>query len=135
PPRANSIVAAIERWGESVVDAAPEWPGDAMSELLLRAAPSDTIPLEQMAGPDDGVHAVVASLLSRESGYLAVQGPPGTGKTYLAAHVIRDLIEKHHWQIGVTAQSHKVVENVLDAVVMDAHLSPDLVATAPATDA
>ncbi len=128
PPRANSIVAAIEAWGESVVEAAPEWPGDAMSELLLRSAPAATSPLEPMAGPDDGVRAVVASLLSRESGYLAVQGPPGTGKTYLAAHVIRELIENHHWQIGVTAQSHKVVENVLDAVVMDAGLDSDLVA-------
>jgi uncharacterized protein len=128
PPRANSIVAAIEGWGQSVVDASPEWPGDAMSELLLRKPPSEMIPLEPMKGPDDGVRAVVASLLSRPSGYIAVQGPPGTGKTYLAAHVIRGLIEKHHWQIGVTAQSHKVVENVLDAVVVDAHLNPELVA-------
>src|SRR5690606_21624394 len=134
-PRADSIVAAIEAWGASVVDAEPEWPGDAMSDLLLRKAPAEVSPLEPMTGPDDGVRAVVASLLSRQSGYLAVQGPPGTGKTYLAAHVIRELIENHRWQIGVTAQSHKVVENVLDAVVMDAHLSPDLVATAPATDA
>jgi len=135
PPRANSIVAAIENWGQSVVDANPEWPGDAMSELLLHKPPSETIPLEPMSGPDDGVRAVVASLLSRQSGYLAVQGPPGTGKTYLAAHVIRELIEKHHWRVGVTAQSHKVVENVLDAVVVDAHLNSELVAKAPSTEA
>lgn len=135
PPPAKSIVAAIENWGDTILDADPEWPGDAMSELLLHTAPSETAPLEPMNSPDDGVRAVVASLLSRQSGYLAVQGPPGTGKTYLAAHVIRELIEKHHWQIAVTAQSHKVVENVLDAVVMDAQLSPELVAKAPATDA
>ncbi|MEO7349246.1 MAG: TM0106 family RecB-like putative nuclease, partial [Terrimesophilobacter sp.] len=92
PPRADSIVAAIEAWGASVVDAEPEWPGDAMSDLLLRKAPAEASPLEPMTGPDDGVRAVVASLRSRQSGYLAVQGPPGTGKTYLAAHVIRELI-------------------------------------------
>ncbi|WP_341953394.1 TM0106 family RecB-like putative nuclease [Salinibacterium sp. TMP30] len=130
PPRADSIVAAIEAWGETVVAAAPEWPADAMSDLLLRKAPAASSALESMTGPDDGVRAVIASLLGMESGYLAVQGPPGTGKTYLAAHVIRELIEKHHWQIGVTAQSHKVVENVLDAVVLDADVNPELVAKA-----
>ncbi|GAA1210818.1 TM0106 family RecB-like putative nuclease [Rhodoglobus aureus] len=130
PPRADSIVAAIESWGATVVDAAPAWPDDAMSDLLLRKAPAAASALEPMKSADDGVRAVIASLLSRESGYLAVQGPPGTGKTYLAAHVIQELAEKHHWKIGVTAQSHKVVENVLDAVVLDANLNPELVAKA-----
>ena len=134
PPPANSIVAAIEAWGATVVDAAPEWPDDAMSELLLRKAPAEVSALEPMKGADDGVRAVIASLLSRESGYLAVQGPPGTGKTYLAAHVIQRLVEKHHWKVGITAQSHKVVENVLDAVVLDASLNPELVAKAVPTD-
>jgi len=134
PPRADSIVAAIEEWGETVVAAAPEWPDDAMSDLLLRKAPAAVSTLEPMKGADDGVRAVIASLLSRESGYLAVQGPPGTGKTYLAAHVIQELVEKHHWKVGITAQSHKVVENVLDAVVLDANLSPELVAKAVPTD-
>ncbi|QYH34784.1 bifunctional RecB family nuclease/DEAD/DEAH box helicase [Salinibacterium sp. M195] len=130
PPRADSIVAAIEAWGETVVAAAPEWPDDAMSDLLLRKAPADVAVLEPMKSADDGVRAVIASLLSRESGYLAVQGPPGTGKTYLAAHVIQRLVEKHHWKVGITAQSHKVVENVLDAVVLDASLDRELVAKA-----
>ncbi|MBH0117004.1 TM0106 family RecB-like putative nuclease [Salinibacterium sp. NG253] len=130
PPRADSIVAAIEAWGETVVAAAPEWPDDAMSDLLLRKAPAEVSALEPMTSADDGVRAVIASLLSRESGYLAVQGPPGTGKTYLAAHVIQELVEKHHWKVGITAQSHKVVENVLDAVVLDASLDRDLVAKA-----
>jgi predicted RecB family nuclease len=134
PPPANSIVAAIEEWGATVANAAPEWPDDAMSDLLLRKAPAAVSPLEPMKGADDGVRAVIASLLSRESGYLAVQGPPGTGKTYLAAHVIQELVEKHHWKVGITAQSHKVVENVLDAVVLDANLNPELVAKAVPTD-
>lgn len=135
PPRADNLVAAIEQWGESLVQAHPAWPGDAMSGLLLRAAPDVDGSLEKMRDADDGVRAVVASLLRMDRGYLAVQGPPGTGKTYLAAHVIRELIENHHWSIGVTAQSHKVVENVLDAVVADAGLDENLAAKAPSSDA
>src|SRR5690606_22585238 len=57
------------------------------------------------------------SLLRLDRSYLAVQGPPGTGKTYLAARVIRRLVEQHGWRIGVVAQSHRVVENVLEGAV------------------
>ncbi|MGE4428323.1 MAG: DEAD/DEAH box helicase, partial [Solirubrobacteraceae bacterium] len=57
----------------------------------------------------------------------AVQGPPGTGKTYLGAHVIAALVRDHGWRIGVVAQSHAVVENLLDAVVDDAGLDPERV--------
>ena len=46
-----------------------------------------------------------------------MQGPPGTGKTYVASHVIARLVADHGWRIGVVAQSHAVVENVLDAVI------------------
>ena len=84
-----------------------------------------------MHGADDSVRAVVASLTRMRRGHLAVQGPPGTGKTYLAAHVIKELIDQHQWAIGVTAQSHKVIENVLEAVVRDAGLPPDLAGKKP----
>jgi superfamily I DNA and/or RNA helicase len=75
------------------------------------------------------VRATIASVRDLDASYLAVQGPPGTGKTYLASHVIRELVEQHQWKIGVVAQSHKVVENVLRTVVA-AGVSADLVAKA-----
>jgi superfamily I DNA and/or RNA helicase len=46
-----------------------------------------------------------------------VHGPPGTGKTYTAAHVITRLVTHHGWRIGVVAQSHAVVENLLQGVI------------------
>jgi uncharacterized protein len=134
PPPAKSLVAAIEAWGASVVRASPRWPDDAMSGLLLRRPPAAAVALEPMRSADDGPRAVAESLARMDRGYLAVQGPPGTGKTYLAAHVIQELVATHHWRIGVTAQSHKVVENVLNAVVVDAHLNPELVAKAAPTE-
>ena len=139
PPKPGALVQAIEDWGQSVALAAPTWPGDAMSSLLLRRpAHADSNgqlgALEPMRNADDGVRAVVASLVTMTAGHLAVQGPPGTGKTYLAAHVIAELVSVHGWSIGVTAQSHAVVEHVLDAIVLEGGLDPDLVGKAPPSD-
>jgi uncharacterized protein len=46
---------------------------------------------------------------------LAVQGPPGSGKTYSGGHMICALIRQGK-KVGVTATSHKVIRNLLDAV-------------------
>lgn len=43
---------------------------------------------------------------------LPIQGPPGTGKTYTAAHMICELI-KTGKKVGITAQSHAVIMNLL----------------------
>lgn len=46
---------------------------------------------------------------------LAIQGPPGTGKTHTGSHVISRLA-KQGKRIGITAVSHKVIDNLLDGV-------------------
>ncbi|MBP8136889.1 MAG: TM0106 family RecB-like putative nuclease, partial [Candidatus Eisenbacteria bacterium] len=51
---------------------------------------------------------------------LAVQGPPGSGKTYLGAQMIRALVAAGK-RVGVVAPSHKVIENLLEAVAAQAH--------------
>ncbi|MBC7590392.1 MAG: TM0106 family RecB-like putative nuclease, partial [Salinibacterium sp.] len=129
PPNAQSIVAAIEEWGEAVVAVDAGWPLDAAADILT-ASPPRGAGLEPLRHADDSVRAVTTSLLGLDNSYLAVQGPPGTGKTYLAAHVITALVREHSWRIGVVAQSHKVVENVL-AKVVDAGLAPGLVGKVP----
>jgi uncharacterized protein len=50
-----------------------------------------------------------------EGTVLAIQGPPGSGKTYSGGHMIFELI-KQGKKVGVTATSHKVIRNLLDAV-------------------
>jgi superfamily I DNA and/or RNA helicase len=65
----------------------------------------------------DTTRDIVAALRDLDSSYLAVHGPPGTGKTFTASKVIADLVNQNHWRIGVVAQSHAVVENVLSSVV------------------
>jgi uncharacterized protein len=46
---------------------------------------------------------------------LPIQGPPGTGKTWTGARMIVDLVRAGR-RVGVTAQSHRVIGNMLDAI-------------------
>lgn len=138
PPRAGRLIEAIDEWGSALLAAqteiaGPEWPRDPMVDILRRVAPRTRTGGLAPPGPDL-VPSVVGSLLGLERSYLAVQGPPGTGKTYLGAHVIAELVSRHRWKIGVVAQSHSVVENLLDAIV-SAGLDPRLVGKVPKADA
>jgi superfamily I DNA and/or RNA helicase len=51
-----------------------------------------------------------------DGGTLCIQGPPGTGKTTTAAAIILELLHRGK-HIGVTANSHKVILNLMRAVV------------------
>ena len=57
------------------------------------------------------MHAAVRAL---DRSYVAVQGPPGAGKTFLASHVIARLVAEGA-KVGVVAQSHAVIENLMSA--------------------
>jgi len=106
----------------------PAWPTGPAFDLLLRAQPSlGKVNLHQTG---DQIRDIVKALTEIDSSYLAVQGPPGSGKTYLTARVIKDLVETHNWRIGVVGQSHKVIENLLAAIV-NAGLDPNLIAKKP----
>jgi uncharacterized protein len=50
-----------------------------------------------------------------DQSYLFIQGPPGAGKTYTSAHVIVELIRQGK-RIGVAANSHKAIHNLLRKV-------------------
>ncbi|WP_067879712.1 TM0106 family RecB-like putative nuclease [Agromyces aureus] len=135
PPRAGAQKDAIAGWAERIARIWPSWPKNAAVDLLRRSAPRtrDGLGLgasATLAAHHDYVAAVTAGLQQLDDSYLAVQGPPGTGKTYVASHVIAALVSQHAWKIGVVAQSHAVVENVLDATIR-AGLAPDLVGKAP----
>lgn len=53
---------------------------------------------------------------SMPCGVIPVQGPPGTGKSFTGAHMICELI-KAGKRVGVTANSHKVIRNLIDKVI------------------
>lgn len=120
PPQAGSQQAAIDAWADAVLAAAPSvadaFPQDAASDLLLRRAPR-TRSGALARGSGDDVADIVASVLDLDHSYLAVQGPPGTGKTYVGSHVIARLVAEKGFRVGVVAQSHAVVEHMLERVV------------------
>jgi len=54
-------------------------------------------------------------------GTLAIQGPPGSGKTTIGAEIILELV-KAGKRVGITANSHKVIGNLLDKLMEVARL-------------
>ncbi|WP_374946105.1 TM0106 family RecB-like putative nuclease, partial [Agreia sp.] len=118
PPPPGTQVDAIAEWGRAILDAHPVPLADPAYDVLRRVPPRATLaPVVDADGEGDVASALVASLLTLDRSYLAVQGPPGTGKTYTGSHVIARLVHEHGWKIGVVAQSHAAVENMLRAVV------------------
>ena len=90
---------------------------DAASALLLRRRPGDGAP-EGSPLRHDGERAGDAArriILGLGGSYLPVQGPPGAGKTFTGADAIVDLVAAGE-RVGVTAPSHAVIRNLLDAV-------------------
>jgi uncharacterized protein len=49
-------------------------------------------------------------------GILPIQGPPGAGKTFTGAQMICELVRRGK-TVGVTATSHKVIRNLIDAAI------------------
>ncbi|GAA4477608.1 TM0106 family RecB-like putative nuclease [Rhodococcus olei] len=118
PVPTKNIETAIAAQAAAMAGVLPSMPGTAAVDILRRIPPRTRSgrPLP-VADPDDRAPAIVAALLDLDDSYLAVQGPPGTGKTHTGAAVVADLVTRHGWRVGVVAQSHSVVENMLDAVV------------------
>ena len=126
PPPVKSIEAALRDVGERALDT-PDLPRTAGLDLLARRAPRLSGSATSLPHTGSTIDDIVGALLAVDSSYVAVQGPPGTGKTYSGSRVIKRLVEDHGWRVGVVAQSHAVVENMLSGVIK-ARLDPDLVA-------
>ncbi|GAA4382369.1 TM0106 family RecB-like putative nuclease [Brevibacterium sp. NPDC049920] len=134
PPRTDSLRQSILDWVADARENAPDWPMGAAADVLARR-PSRLRSggLAQVSG-DDTVGAVVDSAVRLDGSYLAVQGPPGTGKTYLAARAIARLVAERGWKVGVVAQSHAVVDNVLTEIVENGLLEVGAVSKAQSDD-
>ena len=128
PPMAGSQQGAIDEWADAVIQAAPTFPTDPATDLLLRRPPR-TGSGRLARGSGDRVADIVQTIADLDHSYLAIQGPPGTGKTYVGSHVVARLVAERGFRVGIVAQSHAVVENMLDRIV-DAGLAKEHVAKA-----
>lgn len=106
--------AAILEWGEQVAASATPIADPALD--LLRREPPRVRGGLLAADAATPAERIVHALEGMHRSYLAVQGPPGSGKTYVGATVLRALAERG-WRIGVVAQSHDVVEHLLQQAI------------------
>jgi predicted RecB family nuclease len=113
PPSPGTQVTAIADWGSRVLGALPDMLPDPALDILRRQSPRGGV----VPATGTTAEAIRDTLLTLDRSYLAVQGPPGTGKTYTGSRVIAELVAKHGWRVGVVAQSHATVENMLAAVI------------------
>lgn len=130
PPRVVSLQGAIDEWADAVHAAAPGFPADPATDILRRVPPRTISGASLPPAGEDTVDAIVRAVLDLDRSYLAVQGPPGTGKTYTGSRVIARLAKEHGFSIGVVAQSHAIIETLMERVVGDG-LAPSQVAKAP----
>ncbi|MFS0852908.1 TM0106 family RecB-like putative nuclease [Microbacterium sp. 179-I 3D4 NHS] len=130
PPRVVSLQGAIDEWADAVHEAAPGFPEDAATDIIRRIPPRTVSGNPIPSGEDDTIDAIVRAVLDLDRSYLAVQGPPGTGKTYTGSQVIARLVNDHGFRVGVVAQSHAIIETLLERIVADG-VSPARVAKAP----
>ena len=88
---------------------------DAVRALLLRTPPGD-VPGDAVVRPGETPLDAAVRLAPDLAGrVLPVQGPPGSGKTYTGAHMIVALAMAGQ-RVGVVANSHKVIGNLLHKV-------------------
>jgi uncharacterized protein len=113
----DALAEALLRIGEYVAEHGVAGPGryQAARDLLLRRPPE--IGGAPLRLPGEAVVASAIRIVPKlVTGVLPIQGPPGAGKTFSAAQMICALVATGA-RVGITANSHKVIRNLLDKVV------------------
>ena len=113
PEQQNALV----RIGEYVADHGlyGDGPYQAARDLLLRASPRLRGATIREPG-ETTLEAAIRLCGHLHGGVMPIQGPPGAGKTYTGARMICELVRLGK-TVGITANSHKVIRNLIDATI------------------
>ena len=113
PLRTREQRAALERLGSSMLAGDGRYP--ALYDILARTPPRirGRTPGESIQTID--IAEQRALTLNLDASYLFIQGPPGTGKTWTGARLVTELMRRGR-RVGVAANSHKAIHNLLDEV-------------------
>ena len=121
--------ASLIEIGEWVAEHGIEADGPFLAARdLLRGLPPRVgqAPGEVLSRPDETDLAAARRLaMTLDRTTLPIQGPPGSGKTYSGARMILTLLAAGK-RVGITGTSHKVIGNLLKAVLKAAQEEPDV---------
>lgn len=111
---------ALMRLGEAALATTPGPEFATGIGILSCAAPLLPEQMQPVAGESAQLRARKL-VKNMGAGVLPIQGPPGTGKTWLGAHIVVDMIRELADQqrtpvIAVTANAHRVIDNMLIAI-------------------
>lgn len=107
----EAVFRYVEAWSQGTILS------QAVDDLLHRRPPRLKRHRRGRIIPEDAdvVKASVDVVRRMKETVLCIQGPPGTGKTFTAAQAVMGLLQDGK-KVGVTANSHKAILNVLRAV-------------------
>jgi uncharacterized protein len=104
PIKNEALRDAVWRFADSIVEGEGKF---AAVRALLRKDPPTF--------RNRGRNASLTRISALDDSYLFIQGPPGAGKTTTGAQLIVGLLRQGK-RVGVTSNSHKVINNLLRAV-------------------
>jgi predicted RecB family nuclease len=115
PINTNALREAIYRFATDVIDGNNNYA--AVRDILAKASPRIKARHsgQAIAKDTDLLAATTKAVAGLANSYVFIQGPPGAGKTYTSAHVIVELIRQGK-KVGVAANSHKAIHNLLDMI-------------------
>ena len=117
----DPIIKAIRRFVDSSLRDEKKY--KATYEILNKNYPKiknikegeNIIENENIVEDDDFLKESFKTVEAMDKTYLYFQGPPGVGKTHAAAFIVIKLLKKSK-KIGITANSHKVIFNLLSKI-------------------
>lgn len=115
-PVATPVIrSAIYRVADSILAGQNKY--RAVMDILDKAAPriSGKASGQPIVGEGDLQAETIRAVAAMDNSYLFIQGPPGAGKTHTSAHTIIELMRQGK-KIGITANSHKAIHNLLKKV-------------------
>jgi uncharacterized protein len=116
-PNTNVIASALNKFIQSYLDkGTPKY--KCADDLLKKNHPDIPSFISGKSIIDyqkDIIEESIKVIKNLNSSYILIQGPPGSGKTYASAKIILSLL-KDGKKVGVTSNSHKAINNLLEKI-------------------
>ena len=115
PFKTDKLEASTYKFIDSVIEKKNKY--NALISILLKQNPKIKGIKEgdKIIKTHDFTSEIPKIISNLDNSYIYIQGPPGTGKTTQASNAIVELL-KSNKKIGITANSHKVIHNLLDKI-------------------